>query len=243
MGVNLKVTITKQRQHAGLCFPWTRLNWPCYNHDLDLDPMTLSVGLLHERLIHGSFHKYWSDPLINFLLPLEHSMTFVYVFQDGCRTESLRKICPSYCWWLYLDPNSRRRLYLLQISLIFSRQCNNHRQNNTVISVGSHFVLNGALQLEQSVALTFAGLPGSAETVHVFQCSCIRPKIAFWATTIGLALLQLWARSWPDDLCPDWLFGLGRSSTSECTLSVCLLVGLFAHNSGTAASIVSKFSA
>jgi len=36
----------------------------------------LTRGLLHEPLIHGSFHKYWSDPWINFLFPLKRSKFF-----------------------------------------------------------------------------------------------------------------------------------------------------------------------
>jgi len=49
-------------------------------------------------------------------------------------------------------------LQLLIISLIFSKLCSNHQQNNIAKSVGSRFVLNEALQLEQSVALTFGAL-------------------------------------------------------------------------------------
>jgi len=40
------------------------------------------------------------------------------------------------------------------ISLIFSEKCSNHQQNKIVFSV----ILNGALQMEQSVALTFGVL-------------------------------------------------------------------------------------
>jgi len=81
-----------------------------------------------------------------------------------------------------LDPNRRQRLYLLQISLIFNKQCNNHQQNNIVISVDSRFVLNGALQLEQSIALTFAALHrvnwnGPCGSVFVQQAPDNKPPI------------------------------------------------------------------
>jgi len=65
---------------------------------------------------------YWSDPLINVLLPLEHSkfflgrsetsiharqsdvtMTFIYIFQDVCRTKSLCKIGLRPSTWIQAE--------------------------------------------------------------------------------------------------------------------------------------------
>jgi len=66
-------------------------------------------SVLHERLVHGTSERISCDPSINFLLTLERfelfcigpkrrptrssdvTVTFVYIFQEGCRTESLRR--------------------------------------------------------------------------------------------------------------------------------------------------------
>jgi len=47
--------------------------------------------------MHRLFHKYWNDPFINFLLPLQRSelldrvqnLTTAFVYRDGRTTKSL----------------------------------------------------------------------------------------------------------------------------------------------------------
>jgi len=107
------------------------LNDLTYKHnDLTYKPNEPS----HQLLIDALMHRYCSDRSMRqlcapagtlqiFWIGLKRSdvtVTSVYIFQDGCRTKSLRKIRPSYWWWRCLDPIRRRRLYLLQMSLIFS---------------------------------------------------------------------------------------------------------------------------
>jgi len=167
----------------------------------DVSSGTLSLHSLSYRrvaqtadLIHGSLQRINCDPRIKFLLQLFGSVWNVYQCEVvmstwrfftfcGPRPKSLCKMPPSYwhsdCTWIQTEDTyiTYSRLFSLAVNSVII----NYRQNNIVICVGSHFVLNGSFRLKQSVALTFGVL--QLETylcslhARVLFCTCTKTPL------------------------------------------------------------------